>query len=195
MENQPSPKTNHRSRGVTHHIAQRTRYRIARKHRDAKTLRRVNESIMKVPGVKKVELNERTGSILVHHEENPGILPLLGTVLDELGVDLFEGLVGGEEMILIPGLSVISGLVKTKFGSANNSVSELTKNYLDLKTLVPMLFLGAGFYQASQNRYWWKQMPAWVLFYYAFDSYLKFHGAGNYLPAQGSGNGHNNLGS
>ncbi len=54
----------------------------------------------------------------------------------------------------------------------------MTNNYLDLKTLLPVAFLVGGIYQASKTRAWWNQVPAWVLFYYAFDSYVKFHGPG-----------------
>ena len=174
MEKKLPGKTNGRVRGVAHHSPSRTRYRLARQHRNVKTLNRIRESIVNVPGVSKVEFNERTGSVLVLHEEKPEILALLDNVLNGVAVDLFEELVE-VELGLFPGVSILANFIKSRSGTLNQSVARLTYNYLDLKTLVPIAFLAGGIYQASKTRAWWNQVPAWVLFYYAFDSYLKFH--------------------
>jgi len=189
MQNKESPKNN-RHHGVAHHLAHRTRYRLSRKDRNNRTLKSIQDSLAKVPGVKAVEFNERTGSVLVHHDEKPEILGILATVLEELGIDLLEG-VAGEEIIVVSGVSIVANLIKSRIGGANTLVSQMTNNYFDLKTLLPFLFLGAGIYQASRNRFWWEQIPAYALFYYAYDSYIKFHGTGlTYSHIQNPDNGH-----
>ena len=61
-----SGKTNGRMRGVSHHVPHRTRYRLASHYRHEEMVNRVSDSLKKVPGVKSVEFNKRTGSLLVH---------------------------------------------------------------------------------------------------------------------------------
>jgi len=40
-------------RGMTHHVPHRTRYRLASHHRTPETIARIEDSVLKVPGVKK----------------------------------------------------------------------------------------------------------------------------------------------
>ncbi len=123
MEKRLPAKTNGRVRGVTHHLPRRTRYRLARQHRNAKVLTRVRDSIINVPGVTKVELNERTGSVLVHHEETPDILNSLDNTLNSIALDLFEE-IAGDELGLFPGASLISNFIKSRSGNANRSLAK-----------------------------------------------------------------------
>ena len=164
------------TKGLAHHLPHRTRYRVARKHRDEASVRRIRDSVLAVPGVKSVEVNDRTGSVLVHHEERSGILDSLSAALGGVGEDIFEEIIDTGLDEIVPGGSIIAHLIKQRVGSANSSVAQLTNNMVDLKMLLPMGFLTAGIFQASRNRNWLDQVPAWVLFYYAYDSYLKFHG-------------------
>jgi hypothetical protein len=51
-----------------------------------------------------------------------------------------------------------------------------TNNAIDLKMLVPVGFFAAGVIQSRRHLGWFNQMPAWMLFYFAYDAYMKFHG-------------------
>ena len=75
----------------------------------------------------------------------------------------------------VPGLSIIAGLIGAGASSFNKHVNEATDSWLDLKVLLPLGLLGAGVYKALRTANWLGQVPAFVLFYYAFDSYMKFH--------------------
>ncbi len=182
-----SNKPNGRMHGVAHHIPHRTRYHLATHHRNAETKNRVHELLNKVPGVKKVEFNERTGSVLVHHDEVPEILGALSEALTTLGADLFEE-IASEEMAIIPGVSLAAHLVKNRFSKVDRYLARITNNYVDLKILLPLIFLGAGLYQVSKRRMLFESVPPLVLFYYAYDSYLKFHGPS--VDKSLHGNGH-----
>ena len=70
-----------KTKGVSHHLPHRTRLRVANPKRRVKEMAQVSERLKRVPGVTGVEMNDRTGSILVHHEENDNVLELLGTAL------------------------------------------------------------------------------------------------------------------
>jgi hypothetical protein len=184
-------KESKRRIGLAHHLPHRTRYRVSTKHRDDETAGRIRDSIMAVPGVSSVEVNQRTGSVLVHHEERPGILESISSALDRLGEDIFEEVFEGGLDEIVPGASLFGHLIRKHVAQADSKVADLTNNLLDLKMLLPICFFGAGIFKVSRNRNWLDQVPAWVLFYYAYDSYLKFHGPASqhFQPAQPGGNG------
>jgi hypothetical protein len=160
-------------RGVTHHLPHRTRYKLASHHRNAKTVSRLQESLKQTAGVKDVEYNHRTGSLLIHHVESPEMMGNVSNVLNTIAEDLFEEL--AEENVGLPGVSMLAHLIAKRFDKLNQYVAFRTNSYIDFKMLLPLLFMGAGLFQISKEKAAFSQVPAWVLFYYAYDSYLKFH--------------------
>ena len=187
MEKNLPAKPNGRRNGVAHHLPYRTRYRLASHHRNADIQDRINASISKVPGVKKVEFNERTGSVLVHHDEIPEILGTLSGVMDGIAGDLFEE-IAQEELAVIPGMSLTAHITKKHLAKIDRYCAKMTNNLIDLKMLLPLVLLGAGFYQASRKNAWFESVPPLVFLYYAYDSYLKFHAPRG--ESQPHGNGH-----
>jgi len=193
MDKHLSAKTNGRMHGVTHHVPHRTRYRLASHHRNEETVSRLHESLKKVPGVKKIEFNDRTGSVLVHHDEIPEIVNTLNSACGEIAADLFEEL-AGEEMIMFPEVSFLAQLIGKRFSRINQYLANRTKNYIDLKMLLPLLLAVAGLYQISKEKGMLSQVPGWVLFYYAYDSYFKFHVFSSRSPTVANpGNGQKGL--
>ncbi len=169
------PTTSHKPhKAVAHHLPHRTRIKIPRQGRDAATMKRLHDSLKKTAGVKDVSVNERTGSIVVHHEEDPKILETISTSIEEVVGELLEAVLEVEG-IELPGLSIIAHLIRQRLGAIDNHLAKATNNMIDLKMLVPVLFFGAGVFQARRNVGWLDQVPAWVLFYYAYDAYMKFH--------------------
>lgn len=176
------------SRGVVHHLPHRTRLRIPAGHRDANTVRRIRDTLSTLPDVHSVEANERTGSVLIHHTTAEDILPTLGRAIETVALDLFESLLEVEEEAL-PSVSVIGHLIRSSVARANSGMSGYTGNSLDLKMLLPIAFFGLGLVQASRNERWWLQTPTYVLFYWAYDSFMKFHGPQMKTIAEHAGNG------
>jgi hypothetical protein len=174
MENTLVSTTPKHRKGVSHHLPSRTRYRLPKGRRSAETSRRIVDRVSKVMGVKSVDVNHRTGSVFVVHEEHPEILHGLCAAFDSIADDLFEEVME-EEAEAIPGFSIVAHLLKKRAGSLDDFLAKKTNNMLDLKMLVPLLLLGAGLYKVSKTKAWMQEIPAWVLFYYAYDSYLKFH--------------------
>ena len=161
-------------KGVSHHLPHRTRYRLPKGRRSKETSDCIVEKLSKVPGVKSVDVNHRTGSIFVAHEEDPDILGGLSGAFDSVCGDLFEEILE-EEGAMIPGFSVLAHLIKKRAGKIDHFLAEKTNNIIDLKMLVPVLLLGAGLYKIAKSKQWLAEVPAAVLLYYAYDSYLKFH--------------------
>lgn len=170
-------KLNKESSGVRHHLPHRTRIKVPRHHRSKHTMEAVKKQLEYVPGVKHVEVNHRTGSVVVHHDERSDTLELMGTAIENIAEDLFHELLAVEE-VEFPGLSVIAQLIRNTLSKADSRVALETRNMVDLKMIVPLLFFGAGIVKSRQSVNWWGEVPAWVLFYYAYDSYMKFHGVG-----------------
>jgi Heavy metal associated domain 2 len=173
-------KSSAKSRVIAHHLPHRTRIKLPRSHRDAATIKKVTDSIRKVSTVKDVQINDRTGSVVVYHEEDTKILEHINGALGEVAGEVLEALIEAEGAEF-PGLSLVGTLVSSFMGKADDKLADATNNVVDLKIMMPLAFLGAGFYQASRNAAWLSQVPAWVLFYFAYDSYTRFHGPGN-LP-------------
>jgi Heavy metal associated domain 2 len=162
-------------KGVSHHLPHRTRYRLPKRSRTKEVAQKIRDKVSSVPGVKDVEVNERTGSVLISHDEKPNILPEIHGAMDSVALDLFEEVLEEEGETFIPGFSVIAHMIRKRVKSADVAIAEKTKNYLDLKSLVPLVFLGAGILRASKSKNVVGHVPALVLFYYAFDTYFKFH--------------------
>lgn len=166
--------TRRRSHAIKHHLPHRTRIKLPDGHRNAATLKLVEDSVKNLPGVKSVDVNHRTGSLLIHHDERSDILPAVNTAVEEVAGEIFEALLEMEG-VAIPGLPILAHLLGKGLGSINTSFSDVTRNLVDLKVVLPAGFLAAALYRARQSPGWWMEVPAWALFYYAYDSYLKFH--------------------
>lgn len=161
---------------VVHRLPHRTRLRVPKVDRTPKKMTRLSESLASVPGVRSVEVNHATGSVVVKHEDHPGIMDGFATALAETGSELLLGLVGGEELGLAEvGLSFVGNFIKDTVSSVDKGLSSATSGTLDLRALVPLLFFGAGAFSLTRSRGDWAAVPPLVLFYYAFDTYWKFH--------------------
>lgn len=185
-------KPNGHMRGITHHVPHRTRYRLASHHRNDEMIDRVKNSLAKVPGINKIEYNQRTGSLLVHHDEIPGVLGRLGTLFGEIATDLFEEL-AEEEIAVVPGISLFADMIGRRFALIDQYVARRTNNYVDLKMVLPLVFATAGLLKFSREEKLFSQVPAYVFFYYAYDSFLKLNVSRNHSPAHAHGNGHKGI--
>jgi hypothetical protein len=164
-----------KSKAVAHHLPHRTRLRLPRGHRDAATIAKVHKTISETAGVSAVEINARTGSVLIHHDEDPEVLNKVGDALEEVAGELFEAILAAEG-IELPGLSIIAHVIRESMSHVDNRLAVATNNLIDLKMLVPVGFFAAGVIQSRRHLGWFNQMPAWMLFYFAYDAYMKFHG-------------------
>lgn len=176
------------SRGVVHHLPHRTRLRIPASHRDATTVRRVRDTIAALPNIASVEANERTGSILIHHSHDEDTLSNVGRAIEGIAIDLFEAILEVEEFES-PTVSIIGHVIRSTVSRVNTGMSGYTGNSVDLKMLLPVAFFSLGLMQASRVDRWWLQTPAYVLFYWAYDSFMKFHGPQVHNITEHSGNG------
>ena len=141
------------SKAVKHHLPHRTRLKVSNQHRTAHTLTAVENSLRKVPGVKEVHVNHRTGSVLVEHDEREDILGDMGEAVNEVAGDIFEAVLetAGLE---IPGLSIFAHLISKNFSKVDkltSTTSTTTNGTPDIKMLVPVVLLGAAIVKLARR--------------------------------------------
>jgi hypothetical protein len=181
-----SKKLTRTSRSVAHHSPGRTRLKVPRAQRH--NLRQIKENLSGSPGINSVEINQKTGSILVHHDHDTPIFDILHEAVETVGADLLTTLIEGETAellapagILAAGVGLVVGFGKSLFSIAGSeSASANHKPVIpvagaDLKLLVPAAFLAAAIYKAYQTRSFWQGLTPMALTYWAFDTYWKFN--------------------
>ena len=171
--------------GVVHRSKHRTRLRVPRRYRKSTNLHEVKSELEKIPGIQSVEVNEETGSVLIHHDETPQLLDKVSQALDEAAPELLACMLmpGAEELEV--GIGVVSKLFQSLFASPEHAVpgnggtavahavgvgpgaSSVAKNYL------PMAFVAAGVWQMLQEEALLAGIAPLALFYYGFDMYWK----------------------
>lgn len=161
------------SEGVIHSTPGRTRLRLPADYRDHAILKQLELKIQQVAGVKYAETNDRTGSIVIYHEEDPKILQGIGVAIAEENPQLFRLLAAGRPEPQPGSGGKLLSLISNKLSNRDSETVQLhtTKT---VKKIVPMAFLVAGVVRLVETESLWAGMAPLVLFYYAFDTYWKF---------------------
>ena len=73
-----TPKTSKRPLSAQHHTVahtskHRTRLRVPKNKRGHVKFSKAKQALEAIPGVRSVEINDDTGSLLIHHDETPGL--------------------------------------------------------------------------------------------------------------------------
>lgn len=196
-----SKKLTKSSKGVAHHSPGRTRLKVPKKYRNSKEVHKVKSALSAVPGIKHVELNDKTGSLLVHHEHDMPIFETIADSVQTVAADLLVTLIEGEEapalggvQLLAAGAGLVTGVAKnllTPDEDNNGRIRILNASTSDLKNILPLAFLGAAIYKAYETRTIWSGVAPAVLAYWAFDSYWKLNHTG-YAANEVKNNGHSN---
>jgi copper chaperone CopZ len=66
----------------------RTRFRVSSEHRNQEEMERIVENLQAPPFVDSVEYNNKTGSILVHHDTSKEALQAIKDIMQNLGMML-----------------------------------------------------------------------------------------------------------
>ena len=155
----------------------RLRIRVRHPHRHPQLMGRTQDHLEGKPGIRGVETNPTTGSVMVRydpHQVSPDdILAMLKDVgvialqtASDLGVELPEA---GRSTTAVSVISVIDDL--------DRRISLLTGRRIDLKLLFPATLFGLGIRQVATQGLGLAQVPGYILLWYAFDSFWKFHQA------------------
>jgi len=167
------PRSEHSAVKVVHRLPHRTRIRMPKVHRTRGKMEKMGDRLRQIDGVKDVQVDHRTGSILLKHTDDPGIIESLMASLEDAG-DLFLSVMMEEEGPESE-LSIVSRFLKETLGSANTNVARSTRGFIDLRMMVPLGFLSAALWKMRGTKEWLVEVPPYVLLWYAWDSYMKLH--------------------
>lgn len=154
---------------ITHLISGRVRIKIPSKKGDEAFFFSMKERFSNFPGVRQIEINPLTGSLLILHSYDRESLDMKQinayTELNSL-FRLEGGAPGGKG----PSLN-IRGRFGETFHGFNEKTKELTGGEVDLPTLAFLLLLGVGVYQIGAGNF---AAPAWyVAFWYAMNIFMQ----------------------
>ena len=161
----------------------RLRVQVARGRRDAAALRRVQARLEEEPHVGRVRAAPASGSLVVHYDPRAlGTDDVVAMLLD-LGV-VVTGVLGGGYPGPLPeaGKSTTASGLVAALEDMDRRLSQATGRTIDLKLLVPASLGAIGLVQLMRNGLMLSEVPAFVLLWYAFDSFYKLHTVHAALP-------------
>jgi hypothetical protein len=147
------------------------------------------------PGHTRVDAT--TGSVLVRYDRHAHKAGEIVAMLRDAGILLQETARGvGLEVPEFDGYSTAGDRVVDTVGDLDRQIAALTGRKVDLKFLFPMLLGGIGLWRAVSSGLGVTEVPAYVLLWYAFDSFWKFHREAGVseAPRSPSQGGHPNSG-
>jgi len=161
--------------------------RVPKGHRKPAKLHEAQTALQRVPGVRSVEINSDTGSVLIHHDDRPFLFDEITAALEESAPDLLTALLIPGEGEIELGLGMLSNLFKKIIvaepvhGNGGNGVgpADAEQDPLaqgdNVKRYLPMAFIAVGLWQMIQQEALLSGIAPVALFYYGFDLYWKLH--------------------
>jgi hypothetical protein len=141
---------------LAHQSQGRSRFRISSRRGDAAYYERVRVLLSQLPGVRNLEVNPRTGSVLVEHRLDPDDLLRFAK-----SNDLFT--LADERPVAARSAGTLGAVVE-RFAGLDRKIAEATAGTLDLAGLTFLFFAGAGLVQLARGQ---ALAPASTLFWYA----------------------------
>jgi len=168
---------------VVHHIPGRLRVRLPRSQRDPRVLKELRDFVCGLGGVRSVQINPATGSILVHYhpESQADIQSLLahsheaalavGTPPELTEADELAEKIEREAEFLAAHSELAFHLVRA-VKTLNREIREASGNTVDLKVLLPAGLALWAFFKAGSE----VATPLWVtLAIFSFNSFVALH--------------------
>jgi hypothetical protein len=156
----------------------RLRLRVHHPQRHRQLLSTIQQRMEAQQGTHDVRVDPRTGSVLVHYDPHRQTQTGILSVLHDLGVVAADTARGLD--LDVPELdgathSQASESVVTALSDLDRQIALLTGHKVDLKLLFPLALGGIGLWAAARRGLGLTEVPAYVLLWYAFDSFWKFH--------------------
>ena len=157
LNGKPPARLEHRSQG-------RVRVRLPKSERSPRVMEDIRQRLGEHPGVRHVEVNSATGSVLVTGENAGHLQSALGEVLTL--IESFE-----EERAREAGVEATVELVRR----ADERLRTVTRGRFSLRVLVPTVFVSVGIRQLLRQGLSVGTIPWYVLIYYGIDSFFKLY--------------------
>jgi len=160
---------------VVSHTSGRLRVRVHAGNREPASMHAIGRRLEDALGPGRVELNKSSGSVLVHYDHHARSSADVLSLVRDVGIVLEDtaravGLDVPGDALSTTGQSIVDAL-----SDLNRQVFGLTGSKVDLKVLFPLTLGAVGLWRAARAGLGLDQVPAYVLLWYAFDSFWKFH--------------------
>ena len=169
---------------VTHHIPGRVRVKLPKAKGNHAMLREIQQSIFPLPGVKDVQVNPSTGSVVVHydpevHEDFHGHLSVHAEQSEMFRLkppeiteaDAIAAKIEAEAEFLAEHSDAARHVVRA-VKHFNETVKSATGNMVDLKVLLPLGLAVYAFLEVGSEM----STPLWVtLGIFSFNSFVRLH--------------------
>ena len=155
----------------------RLRVRLHRDDRKGDILERTQAHLQGQPGVHHVDTNRATGSVTVRYDPRTHSSDdVIAMLRDACVVAERTAAALGEEVPQV-GASSTSLAIQAALDDLDRRLSRLTGRRVDLKLLFPFGLAAIGVRQLFTRGLGLNQVPAYMMLWYAFDSFWKFHSA------------------
>jgi hypothetical protein len=152
----------------------RLRVRVDRRFRGADLMHRVNNRLEGQSGVDAVTTSATTGSVLVHYDRRDHSTDDILALLRDAGF-IVLGVTTGE-IPPEPGNSEAATSIVAVVDELDRRLSAYTGSKVDLKLLFPLTLGGIGVWQWLKYGPGFSTAPAYLLLWYAFDSFVTLYG-------------------
>jgi hypothetical protein len=170
---------------IAHHIPGRLRLRIPAARDHPELLREIKEFVAPIEGVRGVEINPSTGSVLVRYDprqlrraaeelaDRPGAADLFSLAVPEVEDTEQLALEILRHAEFFSQNSRAAHSVVHALRILNQQVRQATGNAIDLKAMFPMIIAGYAIVFEMRRR---MPSPRWLtLLVFAFDSFMRLH--------------------
>ena len=154
----------------------RVRLRLAPDARQPELAQQIQKHFQAQDGVQRVTTNPATGSVVVHYDHHAVSHADLLDSMHDIGV-IVEEVMAGEPTEVFDGTQHSDSahdVIRT-FQRIDDRLLRATNHRLDLKLLFPIGLFAIGMRQILTRGLGVTEVPAYVLLWYAFDSFWKFH--------------------
>lgn len=153
----------------------RLRVRVRRDRRHQGFMEHLRTGIDGRDGIDGVRTNAATGSVTVRYDwqqlDGSDVLALLS----DLGVVAGQLVEGPEAELPSGDTSTAAAGIMGSLDDLDRRLSKLTGRTVDLKLLFPLGLGAIGVYKLLNDGFQFEELPAYVLLWYAFDSFYKLH--------------------
>jgi Heavy metal associated domain 2 len=153
----------------------RIRVRLHRASRHPRVVHRLQERMQDRGGVTQVDVNASTGSVVVHYDKHALTFDDILALLRDSGVVIGALYEEPDIEAIFRGRAPASEHVVDAVGDLDRRLLRLTGHKLDLRLLFPASLFALGLRQALVQGLGLADIPAFVLLWYAFDSFWKMN--------------------
>lgn len=175
---------------IAHTIPGRIRVRLHHPKPHPSLMQLLKKEISTKEGIYQVIINPTTGSVIINydqdrctHQDMMAILGEIGLVFKDLMTEGGPGLPGKADL---ESNSIAKQLAKG-LGALDQQICARTGGKANLRLLVPVLMAGLGVRQIMKKGWGLSEVPGYVLIWYAFDAFYKFHPEIVHLPTSSKG--------